>query len=508
MRAVAVLLAVVQICWTAPVAWAETQVKADDCSSAVSGTMFFSKTEIHCLSKEDIARVIDELVRQGVVKRADDVGIETSVIVSLAARLKPTRKLDLAQAVVEVSQAVDIAINVSKDGLSGSSDQFVDEVLRRIADKTKANDPSGATREAEDGFARWERQEADRRANATATGVALLEAALKTDLLRYDAVAGAERVEKIASLQHENDPKAPFDAVRARYDQFSVEGQGKGVDFSLNVAISIARREVALAQRPDQHGAALTDLGQALLRLGMVESGTAHVEEAVETYRAALAERVREQAPLDWADAQNRLGNALTRLGEREIGTAHLEEGVAAYLASLRERTREGVPLAWAATVTILGVALALFGDREIGTARLEEALTTLRMGQEEYTHERFPAVWARTQTVIGTALEGIGARESGTAALEAAVVAYRVALKEFTPERSPFDWAQIQYNLGVALYGLGYRESGTARLEEAVTAFRASLDQYTRERFPLDAGLSKLRGRRGGDGPDRGSNQ
>jgi tetratricopeptide (TPR) repeat protein len=422
-----------------------------------------------------------------VVKRAEDAGIETSVIVSLAARLKPSQKLDFAQAVVEVSHAVDIAMNVVVEGSSGSSDQLVDEVLKRIAAKTKANDPAGATREAEDGFARWEKQEADRRANATATGVALLEAALKTDLLRFDAVAGAERVEKIASIQHENDPKALFDAVRARYEEFSVEGQGKGVNFSLDVAISIARREVALAQSPGQHGAALTDLGQALLRLGMVESGTAHVEEAVATYRAALAERVREQAPLDWADAQNRLGNALVKLGDREIGTAHLEEAVPAYLAALSERTHERFPLDWAATEANLGVVLAMLGEREIGTARLEDAVKALRMVQEEYTHERFPAVWADTQTFIGNALVAIGERESGTAALEAAVVTYRAAIKEYTPERSPVAWAGTHYDLGTALYELGDRESGTARLEEAVAAFQASLDQYTRERFPLD---------------------
>jgi hypothetical protein len=71
--------------------------------------MIGSHIEVHCLSKEDIARVVDELVRQGVVKRAGDAGIETSVIVSLAARLKPTQQLDFTQAVVEVSHAVDAA---------------------------------------------------------------------------------------------------------------------------------------------------------------------------------------------------------------------------------------------------------------------------------------------------------------------------------------------------------------------------------------------------------------
>ncbi|HYA81758.1 MAG TPA: hypothetical protein VED87_12615, partial [Methylocystis sp.] len=146
-----------------------------------------------------------------VVRRAEGAGIETSVIFSLAARLKPTQRLDFAEAVVEVSHAVDIAMKVVAEGSSGSIDQLVDEVLKRIAERTKANDPAGATREAEEGFARWQKQEAERRASAAATGVTLLEAALKTDLLRFDATAAAERVETIASLQHEDDPKALFD---------------------------------------------------------------------------------------------------------------------------------------------------------------------------------------------------------------------------------------------------------------------------------------------------------
>jgi tetratricopeptide (TPR) repeat protein len=532
MRAAVVLLIGFQ--FFAPAAWAETQVKAEDCSSAVSGTLIGSHIEVHCLSKEDIARVIDELVRQGVVKRAEDAGIETSVVVSLAARLKPTQKLDFAQAVVEVSHAVDIAMTVVAEGSSGSSDQLVDEALRRIAEKTKANDAAGATREAEEGFARWEKQETERRASALASGVALLEAALNTDLLRFDAAAAAGRVEKIASLQHEDDPKALFDAVRSRQDQFDTEGRDKGVNFSLQVAIAIARREVELARGPDQHGVALNDLGIALEELGERESGPARLEEAVQAYRAALEERTRERVPLDWAmtqtnlgaalralgeresgtarleeavqayraaleewtrervplqwaATQNNLGNALLRLGERETGTARLEEAVAAYRAALEEWTRERVPLDWAATQNNLGSALLRLGERETGTARLEEAVAACRAALEEYTRERVPLDWAMTENNLGAALETLGERVSGTAELEAAVQAYRAALEEWTRERVPLDWAAAQDNLGNALQTLGERESGTARLEEAVEAHRAALEEYTRERVPLD---------------------
>jgi hypothetical protein len=50
-------------------------------------------------------------------------------------------------------------------------------------------------------------------------------------------------------------------------------------------------------------------------------SGAARLEQAVEAYRAALQERTRERAPLQWAATQNNLGNALRSLGERQAET-------------------------------------------------------------------------------------------------------------------------------------------------------------------------------------------
>ena len=80
------------------------------------------------------------------------MGLEQAFIVSLAKRMKPTQQLDFDHAVAEVSHAVDVTMKVVAEGSTGSSDQLVDEVLKRIAERTKANDPAGATREAEEGF--------------------------------------------------------------------------------------------------------------------------------------------------------------------------------------------------------------------------------------------------------------------------------------------------------------------------------------------------------------------
>jgi hypothetical protein len=56
MREATALLFALQICWLASVARAETQVRAEDCSSAVSGTLIGSHIEI--VSAKTTSRVL------------------------------------------------------------------------------------------------------------------------------------------------------------------------------------------------------------------------------------------------------------------------------------------------------------------------------------------------------------------------------------------------------------------------------------------------------------------
>jgi tetratricopeptide (TPR) repeat protein len=91
----------------------------------------------------------------------------------------------------------------------------------------------------------------------------------------------------------------------------------------------------ALEERTIARAQAQNNLGTALWRLGMRESGTARLQEAVTAYHAALEEYTRDRVPLGWAQTQNNLGNALIVLSERETGTARLQEAAAAFDAAL-----------------------------------------------------------------------------------------------------------------------------------------------------------------------------
>ena len=79
--------------------------------------------------------------------------------------------------------------------------------------------------------------------------------------------------------------------------------------------------------------------------------------------------------PLEWAEAQTNLGNALARLAMRETGTDRLLEAVAIMRLALQELTRERMPLSWAEAQMNLGDALWALGEREKGTRYLQEAL-------------------------------------------------------------------------------------------------------------------------------------
>ncbi len=431
--------------------------------------------------------IVSRLVAALDMRRAESGGLEWETIIKIARRLRPDEMLDFDQAVIELEKAVDVALDVIARGERGTNyDAFVDLVLAKVAEKTRLADFDGGAQAVDEALIDLDRREAEQRDIFRRSRVALLEAGVDQDILRRDASAVARRIEGIVTVEHPDDRPAWSPAFRERFDHFYEEGGSKGVNFSLAVAIGLARRMAVSAHDSHERGVAGNLLGLALWRLGERESGTARLEEAVAAHRAVLAEWTRDRVPLYWAGTQNNLGNELATLGERESRTARLEDAVAAYHAALEERTRDRVPLDWAMTQTNLGTALRALGERESDTARLEDAVAAYRAALAEYTRDRTPLDWATTQNNLGNALQTLGARESGTTRLEEAVAAYRAALGERTQERAPLDWAQTKNNLGNALLRLGERESGTARLGEAVVAYGAALQEWTRERVPL----------------------
>jgi hypothetical protein len=257
--------------------------------------------------------------------------------------------LDPGQAVVELTRAVEIALDVIARGERGSNeDTFVSAVLAEVAEKTRNNDLDGGAKAIADALAAIDRRETAQRETAQRERIALLDAAIKQHTLRRDAVAVVEQIERSVAVQHPTERPAWHPAFRTRYDEYEEDGEAKGINFSLEVAIECARRMLDTADDAKERGTAAILLGNALAMLGERESGTARLEQAVEVFHDAVREYMREHVPHQWAVTQNNLGNALVRVGERKSGTARLEQAVSAFRDALLERTRERVPLDWA----------------------------------------------------------------------------------------------------------------------------------------------------------------
>ncbi len=308
---------------------------------------------------ETVRLIMAELDARGVTRKAAEAGLERQAMLRIAGRLRPDENLDFDQAVVEVEHAVGIALDVIARGERGGNlDAFVEAVLRRLAETTRAGEFDRGSLAVDDALRDLDPQEAEQFDAMRRSRMALLEAGIEQDTLRRDAAAVAQRIEALVAVEQPSERPAWTPAFRQRRDALYTQGRDKGVNFSLEVATALAQRMLDTARDSDERGTAGNVLGNALWMLGERESGIIRLEEAVGVYRAALLERPREYVPRDWAMMQNNLGNALSALGERERGTALLEQAVEAFRAALLEYTRERVPLNWAMTQNNLGTTL------------------------------------------------------------------------------------------------------------------------------------------------------
>jgi tetratricopeptide (TPR) repeat protein/pimeloyl-ACP methyl ester carboxylesterase len=436
-------------------------------------------------------RLVAAHAESGETSNAEKAGVSQGVIIQLAQRIDAGVD-DFDQAMVELERAVAVAVEVVEEGRRGSNTgDFVDVVLKRIAERSAKGQFDEAAVEADAGFAQWEREEAERRDAAVAGGLKLLDAGLKQDILRRDPVSAAKRIARMVALEYPDDPAARLETLRTRQNEWFERGRDKGLNFDLSVSIEVARVLLVLDEGTDRV-VTLVNLGLALRTLGERSSDTAHLDEAVDAFHIALQECSRESDPLLWAVAQDGLGNALLARSRGESGTVRVKEAVAALQAALEERTRERLPSEWAMTQNNLGNAFLKLAEHESDTIYLDEAVKAYRAALKETARERVPLDWATMKNNLGNALTRLGERECGTAYLDEAVDAYRAALEETAREHVPLDWAMLQNNLGIALSNLGERQNGTARFHEAIDAFHAALQEWTREGSPLEWGTAK----------------
>src|SRR4051794_39015773 len=249
-----------------PAAVGQSGVSIGGSVGSVGGDIVGRDKITYGLTAEELVAVLEA---KGVLRAAEPAGLERQTVVELARRLKPDDALDFDQAVRELERAVAVALDVIARGEQGTNHgEFVNAVLARVAGKTRIGDLDGGASTIDEGLA--ELDAAHRRSR-----VALLEEGVKVDILRRDAVAVARRIEALVATDHPSERPAWLPEFRHRYDTFYEDGGTKGINFSLSVAIELARRMVATAHDDTERGIAPNLLGTALQTLGAREAGTA-----------------------------------------------------------------------------------------------------------------------------------------------------------------------------------------------------------------------------------------
>ena len=182
----------------------------------------------------------------------------------LARRIKP-EVIGFDQAVKELEDAVGIALDVIAKGERGTNqEEFVENVLKRLAEMTKRGDFDAGAKAVDDALAELDRREEEQRQALKRQRASLLEAGVEQDILRRDPVAVARRIETIASLDCADGNPAWSPQYRKKWDAFHQEGKQKGINLSLAIAIELARRMMNSAVSMDQRGEALNLYGIAI----------------------------------------------------------------------------------------------------------------------------------------------------------------------------------------------------------------------------------------------------
>jgi len=94
------------------------------------------------------------------------------------------------------------------------------------------------------------------------------------------------------------------------------------------------------------------------------------------------------------------MGNVLFDLGLRESGTTRLEEAVAAYREALKEDSRRG-PSQWASTLGYEGFALMILAERRVDPAMAESALSRITTAVEMMRDSGDPAAATYEQMLL-----------------------------------------------------------------------------------------------------------
>jgi tetratricopeptide (TPR) repeat protein len=194
----------------------------------------------------------------------------------------------------------------------------------------------------------------------------------------------------------------------------------------------------------------------------------------------------RDQAPLAWAETQNKLGNILAAQGQQRRDAALFEKAIQCFGYALEEFTQEGSPLEWAATQYNLGTANQAFGRLFDATNPLKVAVDAYTSALLVWTREKSAEEWMLTMHQLGATLHAYGKLLKGNRHLQKAVVAYKNALAALDADNYALELTATHNNRGVTLHHLGESEENPDRLKEAINSYELALTVSMEQQLPI----------------------
>jgi hypothetical protein len=237
--------------------------------------------------------------------RARDVA--EGFIREMAKRVASDKALDLDG----MKQAVRNAIEIYETEIAGrpvetNLDDIVNRALARAKEQVDRGQSGLARATLRKAAEEMRREEQERRELYAAGVTALYTQARDIALAAYDAAAAAEATVALARSIHGSSAAKIAEFLSSEVQALCEHGRDRGSNVHLVAAITLGREQLALAASDEERVAAYKNLGGALWRLGERESGTARLEEAVVTYRAALEKGTPVSARLGWDAEQSR----------------------------------------------------------------------------------------------------------------------------------------------------------------------------------------------------------
>jgi tetratricopeptide (TPR) repeat protein len=426
------------------------------------------------------AALLAALEKSGFIRKAEDDGLERRTILALARRLTSSEISDIDRAIAELEKAVGIAADVIARGERSSNETFfVSQVLATIARETTKGNFEIAASEIDRALADLTRREEEMKNELLRSRATLLEAGIEQDIFRRDAASVARRVDELASLTSDGIPGPWTDMYFARFDEYMTEGRYTALNFSLEIAASLARRSYDAARTNWEKGHAARLLADALCVLGQRELRPERLQQSVSAFSDALRFLAHEEFSWDWHSVLQDSTNALHQFGMRINSTPVLEAAVAAAREQVSFRRLVSDRVGLAGALTNLGATGQTLGGHIGSSSLLDEAVGSYSEALEYTPRQDAPWVWGLLQFNIGSMLYAQAKEDTSEGAkdkLRQSIEYYRNALLERTRERSLVDWQDKQGALAAALHLLGNRTGDIKDMEEAVAAYEEAL--------------------------------